>query len=103
MLINYESTNEHTFPEPDKLDPRRWIDLPQEQIKHNEKASIPFGGGGRICPGRALSIVEMKTALITILTEFKVTHHNGISITKDSIEFTLVPKNLKVNVFRNKL
>jgi len=100
MLINFESTNEHTFPEPEKFDPRRWIDLPQEQIKHNEKASMPFGGGGRICPGRALSIVEMKAALITILAEFRFTHHNGISTTEDSVEFTLVPKNLKVNVFR---
>jgi cytochrome P450 len=103
LLINYEGHNDETFPEPDKFDPKRWIELPQEKIKSNEKASMPFGGGARICPSRALSIMEMKAALITILSDFRFTHHNGVATTDDCVEFTLVPKNLKVNVFRREV
>ncbi len=103
LLINYEGHNEETFPNPDKFDPKRWLELPQDKIKSNEKASMPFGGGARICPGRALSIIEMKAALITVISEFKFTHHNGVSTTQESVEFTLVPKNLKVNVYRRAL
>jgi len=100
MLVNFQSGQEDTFPNPDKFDPTRWTKLPAERIKSNAKASMPFGGGARICPGRALSIIEMKSALVTILNEFRFTHHNGIVTTQDCVEFTLVPKNLKVNVYK---
>ncbi len=100
MLINYQSGQGDTFPNPEKFDPKRWTELPAERIKNNTKASMPFGGGARICPGRALSIIEMKAALVTILNEFRFTHHDGVVTTQDCVEFTLVPKNLKVNIFK---
>ncbi len=100
LLISNEGRNADTFPDPDKFDPKRWVELPLEKIKSNEKATMPFGSGARICPGRALSIMEMKAALITILSDFRFTHHNGVATTDDCVEFTLVPNNLKVNVFQ---
>ncbi len=100
MLLNHESTNPELFENPEQFNPQRWLDLSSEQKRTNSKVLMPFGAGARLCPGRLLSFIEMKSALITVLKQYTFSHHNGEDNTVDSFEFTLVPKGLRVNIER---
>jgi cytochrome P450 len=100
MLLNHESSNPELFENPDAFNPQRWIDLSNEQKRTYSRVLMPFGAGARLCPGRLLSFIEMKSALITILKQYSFSHHNGENTTEDSFEFTLVPKGLRVNIQR---
>ncbi len=97
-LLNQESQNEILFQQPQAFNPKRWLELTQEQKRSSNRMLMPFGAGARLCPGRLLSFIEMKIALISLLKNFSFTHHNGESTTEDSFEFTLIPKGLRVNI-----
>jgi cytochrome P450 len=41
--------NEEYFPNATKFDPERWFD--PKNVRHMEKAYVPFGKGSRACVG----------------------------------------------------
>jgi len=87
---------EQNFENPDKFDPSRWLNMTEQTRKNNAKVLMSFGAGPRICPGRLLSFIEMKTALVSILGNFKISRHPDYKDVVDSFEFTLVPRGLNV-------
>jgi cytochrome P450 len=99
MMLNQQSSNEALFPNSDEFNPMRWLDISNEQKRTFSKVLMPFGAGTRLCPGRLLSFIEMKAALITILKQYRFTQHKGEDNTEESYEFTLIPKGLKVNIY----
>lgn len=99
-LINHESKNDELFKQPEAFDPQRWLNLSTEDKRVYNKMLMPFGAGARLCPGRLLSFIEMKVALISLLKDYHFTHHDEDVQVDDSFEFTLVPKHLKVNAFK---
>ncbi|KAJ5208034.1 hypothetical protein N7449_002413, partial [Penicillium cf. viridicatum] len=46
------------FPDPDKFNPERW----KNPTKEMKEASLPFGGGSRICLGMHLARMELRLA-----------------------------------------
>ncbi|WP_163758751.1 cytochrome P450 [Mycobacterium botniense] len=60
-------TNPDEFPDPDRFDPRRYIDG-----KPSTFAWIPFGGGARRCAGAAFAKMEMNVVLRTVLRHFTI-------------------------------
>ncbi|VBA60737.1 Putative cytochrome P450 138 [Mycobacterium attenuatum] len=56
-----------TFPNPDRFDPRRYIDG-----KPSPFAWVPFGGGTRRCAGAAFAKMEMNVVLRTILRHLTI-------------------------------
>jgi len=59
------------------LDPTLWanpLDFRPERFLENTGAaanlSLPFGGGHRMCPGRSFALVQLKTTLATVLSQF---------------------------------
>lgn len=50
------------FEDPDAFRPERFLDK-----AHGVHEWTPFGGGGRICTGRGLALVELQVALATLL------------------------------------
>ncbi len=87
---------EDNFENPDEFDPNRWLNMTEQTRKHNAKVLMSFGAGPRICPGRLLSFIEMKTAMVSILGSFKISRHPDYKNVVDSFEFTLVPRGLNV-------
>ncbi|KAF9673959.1 hypothetical protein SADUNF_Sadunf10G0077900 [Salix dunnii] len=58
-------------PDADKFNPERFIDGVSGACKSSH-ASIPFGVGARLCPGKKLGVIQLKVVLSTILSSFNL-------------------------------
>lgn len=56
----------------EQFDPDRWLNVDEKKRQEMEHASLDFSWGRRICPGRHLARIEVKKAVATIITAFKV-------------------------------
>lgn len=56
------------YPKPEVYDPDRFS--PGEVEKRHQFAFLPFGEGPRICIGMRFAVIEVKIALVKILTNF---------------------------------
>ncbi|XP_039285811.1 probable cytochrome P450 49a1 isoform X1 [Nilaparvata lugens] len=69
------SRDEKYFHSPMEFIPERWFR--ENKDKRHPFASIPFGFGARVCPGRHLVNQEMLILLTEILRNFKLDSNNG--------------------------
>ena len=81
--------------------PQRWREAPGDDAARNLlKASMPFGAGPRLCPGRYLAMLEMKMVLATLARNFElvdVSTEDG-SPPRERLAFTMFPMGLKIRV-----
>ncbi|KAH6687154.1 cytochrome P450 [Plectosphaerella plurivora] len=61
--VHWQSLVTHTLPTVwgetwQTFDPERFLDVPLSEEKKRRGASIPFGGGKHLCPGRHFALVE---------------------------------------------
>ncbi|HEU4362554.1 MAG TPA: cytochrome P450 [Mycobacterium sp.] len=59
--------NPAVFPDPDRFDPRRYLDAGPSPFEW-----MPYGGGSRRCPGSAFANLEMDVVLRTVLQNFVI-------------------------------
>jgi cytochrome P450 len=78
-----------------QFDPARWLRDPV-----NRKASMPFGAGPRICPGRYLALLEIKVAMAMLLARFDITSvataHGGEP--DERVAFAMSPETLHMRL-----
>ncbi|MGH6852479.1 MAG: cytochrome P450 [Methylocella sp.] len=67
---------------------------------HHLPAHIPFGSGPRICPGRALALLEMKLLLSMLYRHFNVERLGGAEGVREHFAITMSPVGLKVRLRR---
>uniref|UniRef100_A0A2S2NM21 Putative Cytochrome p450 n=1 Tax=Schizaphis graminum TaxID=13262 RepID=A0A2S2NM21_SCHGA len=81
------------YPDPQKYDPERFS--PEEKAKRPNGTYLPFGDGPRSCIGKRFAEVEMKLALVELLTKFEVfpCEETDNPLTFANKSLTLVPKN----------
>ncbi|KAJ4385468.1 hypothetical protein N0V93_009896 [Gnomoniopsis smithogilvyi] len=65
LLMHYD---EIVYPEPDKFDPGRWLDV--EDRRRFEKVFGPFSRGTRICLGMHLAWVELYLVVAALVLKF---------------------------------
>ncbi|MGV0731239.1 cytochrome P450 [Mycolicibacter sinensis] len=65
--INQIHQNPAVFAEPDRFDPRRYLDGSPSAFEW-----LPYGGGSRRCPGSAFANLEMDLVLRTVLRHFTI-------------------------------
>nr|UVK78545.1 cytochrome P450 [Anoplophora glabripennis] len=85
--------DEKYFPEPDKYNPERFAD--KSTLNKNGLYYLPFGEGPRICLGERFAMMNVKIALINILSQFAV---EPTSTTPVPINFTKKSFTLRSNV-----
>ena len=76
--------------------PERWLaDNPPDK-----RLSSPFGSGPRMCPGRYLALLEMKVALVMLLSQFDILCvNNGQGTpTQELMGFVMSPVNLTMRL-----
>ncbi|WP_077035211.1 cytochrome P450 [Pelomonas sp. KK5] len=80
--------------------PQRWRASASAADHSLTKASIPFGAGPRLCPGRYLAMLEMKMVLATIARNYElisVATEDGTP-PRERVAFTMFPVGLKLRV-----
>jgi cytochrome P450/nitrite reductase/ring-hydroxylating ferredoxin subunit len=69
-LLRPAAVDPANFFDPSAFRPERWL---EDLIRpHNVSAYMPFGTGPRMCPGRSLALLEMKTLLSMLYKNFDV-------------------------------
>ena len=90
-LTRVASLASTSFANPTAFDPGRWLAPPPV---HDAAASIPFGSGPRICPGRSLALLEMRVVLAMVYRAFDVEPLPG-EVT-EQYAFTMDPVGFRV-------
>lgn len=68
--------------------PERWGEYKPSKLE----SVLPFGFGGRICPGRKIALIEIRVFIAYILCEYKISLRNP----KENLDFNvLLSLNLK--------
>jgi cytochrome P450 len=72
-VLRHNSVSEPWFPDPAAFKPERWLtDAPEPLSVDAKRASLPFGSGPRMCPGRYLALLEMKMAMAMMVASFDI-------------------------------
>ena len=95
LLTRFACIEEGEFSDAREFRPERWLTHSPSPGKRG--AFIPFGSGPRLCPGRSLALMEMKTAMAMICRNFKLHTAGDPSAVREIFEFVLMPQNLKVS------
>ena len=97
LLTRKCGMQEHEFTAADQFQPERWTTPHGGQEQgHNPKAFVPFGAGPRSCPGRNLTLLEMKSAMAMLFRNFSVTKSTFTKPVDEHFGFLMAPKNLSV-------
>jgi len=84
------------FVDPCAFRPERWLG---ELAGPNKlPLSIPFGLGPRLCPGRSLALIEMKTFLSMLYKNFDVERVGDRADVSEIFGFTMLSKGVKVRL-----
>lgn len=98
-ITSLDARSETNFTHGGEFRPERWLTATRPgSWKHNVRAFMPFGGGARVCPGRSLAMVEMKSVLAMICRNFEVIRPADCGPVDERFAFTTLPVNLFVQV-----
>jgi cytochrome P450 len=82
--------NPDHWPDPERFDPGRF--LPDAVAARPSHAYLPFGGGPRVCIGRAFALTEAALVLATILPRLDLAHVPGSPPVEPEALVTLRPR-----------
>lgn len=97
LLTRLSALDGAHFADPQAFKPERWI---EGDKPHDPSASLPFGSGPRICPGRSLALLEMRVVLSTIYRSFVVERVGRSEDVSELHSFTMMPRGLRVRLRR---
>jgi cytochrome P450/nitrite reductase/ring-hydroxylating ferredoxin subunit len=93
------ATDERHFAAAREFRPRRFLE-PARGAAHDAAVLLPFGSGPRICPGRALAMLEMRVVLATLYATFDVERVGPKEAVRERYSFTVAPEGLRVRLRR---
>jgi len=97
MLARRMATQEEYFGEARGFDPDRWLLSPEERsMPHDRRAFVPFGHGPRVCPGRGLALLQMRSVLAMLCRNFDLEPACRLEDVRECLEFTMLPTDLHV-------
>jgi cytochrome P450/nitrite reductase/ring-hydroxylating ferredoxin subunit len=96
LLLRPAATDQANFVDPLAFRPERWLE--DAGGAHNASALLPFGSGPRMCPGRSLALLEMKTLLAMLTKSFDVERVGASADVSELFGFIMSPANLRVRM-----
>jgi cytochrome P450/nitrite reductase/ring-hydroxylating ferredoxin subunit len=105
VLSRLPALQAENFAQPADFLPQRWLKQKPAQEKpapHVAGASVPFGSGPRLCPGRSLALLEIRVLVATLFKNFEIERVGAPEAVSEAFAFTLSPKNLRVRLHRRK-
>jgi cytochrome P450 len=84
---------EELFPAAHDFQPERWL-ANSASAARDRHAILPFGSGPRLCPGRSLALLEIKTAVSMACRHFSFTKDAHAGPVGEVFAFTLMPTNV---------
>ena len=96
-LLRPAAVDRANFLDPLTFRPERWL---EDSIRpHNVSAYWPFGSGPRMCPGRSLGLLQMKTLLSMLYKNFDVDRvGDSADVSELYRGMTMSPAGLKVRL-----
>jgi cytochrome P450 len=96
VLLRPAAIDRENFVDPLAFRPERWLE--DAGGAHNTSALLPFGSGPRMCPGRSLALLEMKTLLSMLTKNFDLERVGASAEVSELFGFTMSPANLRVRL-----
>lgn len=96
VLTRQGAMDPAVFPQPQRFDPERWSDPARIVAVQKEGRFVPFGSGPRICPGRALALVELRLVLSMLAKGFDLERVGASDQVEEVNGFTMSPRGLRV-------
>jgi len=99
-VSRHDTLDERYFPNARAFKPQRWLDADAATASAAKRLSTPFGAGPRVCPGRYLALVEMKLALVTLLSQFDIASVGTLDglPAREFMSFTMTPVGLTLKL-----
>lgn len=98
LLTRPAGLHEEHFTRATEFQPSRWLADRAAYPVHNREAYVPFGAGPRMCPGRNLAFLEMKTAVAMVSRAFTVLRIETDGPVGEGFAFTMMPTNLRLKL-----
>ena len=96
MTMRTAAVDEQNYEQPEVFNPQRWL---EEKKVFAIQPPMPFGGGPRMCPGRSLAQMEIKSVTSMLARNFDIEAIDADAVGENH-SFTLMPSNLKVRFHR---
>lgn len=97
MLVRRMATRDEHFDDALRFDPDRWLGAQEERRHvHDQRAFVPFGGGSRLCPGRSLALLQIRTVLAMLCRNFELAPVRDGGEVGEQLAFTMMPTNLAI-------
>lgn len=100
LLMRPGVLQENNFAQAEAFLPDRWLPESASASPHiaPHKAFMPFGSGPRLCPGRSLALLEMKTALAMVCRHFDLASADQGKPVSERFAFSMMPTHLVVRI-----
>jgi cytochrome P450 len=85
------------IPNAEHFDPQRWLSTSSAARSELARASMPFGAGPRICPGRQLALLECALAISALVKSYEISLANTQPV-RERFDFAMEPEGLRVHV-----
>ncbi len=97
LLTRYVGLQEAAFRAAGQFQPERWLLSPalRDQVP---PVLVPFGGGPRVCPGRALAFLEIHAVIAMLCRHFTVTKPEKAPPVQEHFAFTMMPTPLRLQL-----
>jgi cytochrome P450 len=105
-LMRHAAIDERLSADAREFQPARWRDdgagagVAAEAQRELLRASMPFGAGPRLCPGRYLALLEIKMVISMLARNFELvdvaTEHGAAP--RERLEFTMCPERLTMQL-----
>ena len=101
MPIRRMATQNAYFADAGQFNPDRWLTMTgSAHCPHDTRAYVPFGSGPRVCPGRSLAMLQIRTVLTMLCRNFDLEAIRSASDIGEHLALTMMPTNLKMRLSR---